>query len=270
LDSVSIEWKINGKSVSSGIGKKIFYLNAPAAGGETTVVITVFSPSGKIEKTVTIKPVIMTLLWQANDSYVPPFYRGKALPSSSSQIKVVAVPEIKSGSVLVSPTTMVYAWKKDYTNNVDGSGYGKNYFIYTSDYLDDSNNIGVKASTVDQKYSLDASIDVGTVQPKILFYKNDPVLGTQWEQSLSGGHRVIGNEIIEGDPYFISPKNIKTPLLAWDWYINDNKIDVAGVEKNLFPIMAQEGTSGTSTIRLEVKNIYKVFESASKEINVTF
>jgi len=33
----------------------------------------------------------MVLLWQADDSYVPPFYEGKALPSPNSEIKVVAM-----------------------------------------------------------------------------------------------------------------------------------------------------------------------------------
>src|SRR3989339_1285515 len=41
LDSVMIAWSVNGKNVLSGIGKKSFLLNAPAAGGETSVVATV-------------------------------------------------------------------------------------------------------------------------------------------------------------------------------------------------------------------------------------
>ena len=42
----------------------------------------------------------MVLLWQANDSYVPPFYKGKALPGADTKIKIVAMPEIRSGSLL--------------------------------------------------------------------------------------------------------------------------------------------------------------------------
>ena len=205
LDNVLISWSINGKATLSGVGKKSFSLSAPAAGRETNIVVTIALPDGNVEKTITIKPNVMILLWQANDSYVPPFYKGKALPSPDSQIKIVAMPEIKVGSNSINPKNMTYAWKKDYTNNVDGSGYGKSYFIYTGDYLDDSNNISVTASTTDQKYSSKASIDVGTTQPKIVFYKNDPNLGTLWEQALQGGHKIVGDEIIEAAPYFISP-----------------------------------------------------------------
>jgi hypothetical protein len=153
LDSVLISWSVDGKNVSSGIGKKSFSTTAPRAGGETKVVATIYLPDGATETNITIKPSVMELLWQANDSYVPPFYRGKALPTPSSEVKVVAMPEIRTSAGLADSNNMTYAWKEDYTNNVDGSGYGKNFFLYTNDYLQDSNNILVTATTVDQNYS---------------------------------------------------------------------------------------------------------------------
>jgi len=270
LDSVLISWSVNGKKILSGVGKKTFSLSAPASGGEANVTATIMLPDGSIEKTIIIRPAVMALLWQANDSYVPPFYKGKALPTADSQIKIVALPEIKSGSQMVSPKNMTYAWKKDYTNNPDGSGYGKNFFIYTSDYLDDSNNISVTASTLDQKYSSKASVDMPTFQPKIVFYKNDANLGTLWEKALENGYRINGDEIIEAAPYFISPKDIRIPFLVWNWSINGNPVEMLDVRKNLIPLRAQAGVSGTSRIKLEINNIYKIFENASKEINVEF
>ena len=141
LDSVLITWSVDGKKISSGIGKKAFSVNAPGAGSEISVTATISLPEGAIETKIIIKPVVMVLLWQANDSYVPPFYKGKALPAPDSEVKVVAMPEVKNGSSNVPPQNMVYRWKKDYTNNVDGSGYGKNFFLFTNDYLENSNNI---------------------------------------------------------------------------------------------------------------------------------
>ena len=270
LDSVLISWSVNGKSILSGIGKKSFSLKAPSAGSETNIIATVSLPDGTIDTRIIIRPAVMVLLWQANDSYVPPFYKGKALPTSDSEVKVVAMPEIKTGSGIVSPKNMTYTWKKDYTNNQDGSGYGKNFFIYTNDYLDNSNNIDVMASTIDQKYSSEASIDIGTAQPKIVFYKNDINLGTLWEQALSNGHKILGDEIMEAAPYFISPKDIRIPTLTWNWFINDSMVNILGFRKNLIPLKVQAGISGTSKIKLEINNTDKIFETASKEINVVF
>ena len=270
LDSVPISWSVNGKTVASGTGKKSFSVTAPAAGGETDVVATISLPDGAINTPITIKPSVMELLWQANDSYVPPFYRGKALPTAESEIKVVAMPEVRNGSSNVPPQNMTYAWQKDYTNNVDGSGYGKNFFTYISDYLDNSNNVSVTASTTDQKYSSDASLDIGMTQPKILFYKNDNNLGTIWEQTLADGHKIQGSEIVQVAPYFISPKELLNPTLVWGWFINDSSVSLTSFKKYLMPLQAQSGVSGTAKLRLDITSQDKIFETASQEMNVTF
>ncbi|MFA5932107.1 MAG: hypothetical protein WC793_01890 [Candidatus Paceibacterota bacterium] len=271
LDSVLISWSVNGKNISSGIGKKTFSLNAPNAGGNTSVVATINLPDGTVNTNMTIKPSVMVLLWQAQDSYVPPFYKGKAMPSADSSVKVVAMPEIKSGAGLVNPKTMTYSWKKDYTNNVDGSGYGKNSFTYVNDYLENSNNISVTASTISQNISSNASIDIGMTQPKILFYINNIYMGTLWEQALFDGYKILGDTTLEAVPYFISPGDIRTPLLNWTWSINDTSVATSiGIIKNLIPLKIQAGVSGTSKVKLDIENIYKLTGNASGEINLQF
>lgn len=270
LDSVLIKWSVNGKNVLSGIGKKSFSLKAPAAGSLSTVTARISLPEGEAETKIIIRPNVMILLWQANDSYVPPFYRGKALPSADSEVKVVAMPEIKTSSGLVDPKKMTYTWKKDYTNDQEASGYGKNSFVFTNDYLENSNNVRVVASTVDQKYSSEASIDIKTAQPKILFYKNDNALGTIWERALISPHKIQGAEIVEATPYFISPKEIQNPGLVWSWFINDSAVRVSDFKRNFMPLKAPEGTSGTSKLKLEIENRDKIFQTASKEINIEF
>ena len=270
LDTVSIKWSMTGKTVSSGIGKKSFSLEAPAAGSETNVIATLSLLDGEMETKITIRPSVMVLLWQANDSYVPPFYRGKALPTPDSEVKIVAIPEIRTSSGLVDSKNMTYAWKKDYTNNVDGSGYGKNSFLFINDYLENSNNISVVASTVDQKYSSAANVNIGMVQPKILFYKNDNDLGTIWHNTLIDSYKIQESEIVEAVPYFISPKTIQHPALVWNWFINDNRVNLTSFKKNLMPLQVEAGTHGTSKLRLEIENRDKIFQTTNKEINIEF
>jgi hypothetical protein len=265
LDSVLISWSVNGKNISSGIGKKTFSLNAPNAGGNTSVVATIALPDGTVNANITIKPSAMILLWQAKDSYVPPFYKGKAMPSPESSVRIIAMPEIKS----VDPKNMTYSWKRDYTNNVDGSGYGKNSFTFVTDYLDDSSNVSVVASTTDQKYSSQANISVSNYKPQIIFYRNDINMGTLWEQALSNGYRIVSDEILEAAPYFISPSDIRIPILNWNWSINDGSI-ASGNRKNLLPLKVQGGVSGSSIIKLNIENMYKLTGNANGQINVEF
>ncbi len=270
LDSVLISWSENGKVIASGTGKKSFSATAPAAGSGMEITATIYLSDGAVEKIITIRPSVMELLWQANDSHVPPFYRGKALPTADSEVKVVAMPEIRTSNGLTDPNNMTYAWKKDYTNNVDGSGYGKNFFLYVNDYLEDSNTISVTASTTDQQYSNRASIDIGTAEPKILFYKNDSALGTLWDMALGDTHKIEGPEVLRAVPYFISPEEIRTPSLIWNWSINDSPVILPSLQKNLMPLKAEESRHGTSKLRLNIENQDKIFQTVDKEINIEF
>ena len=270
LDSVLISWSVNSKNSSSGVGDKSFSVTAPSAGAETDVTAIVATSDGNFEKTITIRPAIMVLLWQADDSYTPPFYEGKALPTPQSEIKVVALPQIQSSAGMVDPNSMLYTWQKDYDNQQDASGYGKNSFIYNSDYLDSLNNISVTASTLDQKYSADANVNIAAYQPEIVFYKDDANLGTLWENALSDGQKIEGSETIEAAPYFISPKDIRIPFLTWNWTINGNPVNAPSFTPNLMPVQTQPGVSGASAISLTINNTDEIFETATKGISVSF
>lgn len=270
LDSVLTTWSLNGRNVLSGIGKKTLLLKAPAAGSETAVNVVVSLPSGEAETRIIIRPLVMVLLFQANDAYVPPFYRGKALPTLDSEIKVVAMPEVRTASGLVDPKNMTYSWRRDYINLPEDSGYGRNFFTYTSDYLENSNNVSVTASTTDGKYSSEASIDIVAREPKILFYKNDESVGTIWEKVLADSHKIQGSIVVEAAPYFISPKEIQNPRLLWSWSINDNPVEVSSWKKNLMPLRAESGVSGTSRLRLIIENMDRISQTTSQEINIEF
>src|SRR3989338_6831816 len=270
LGTVNISWIINGKSALSGIGKSSFQITAGAAGSETRIIAKIFLPDGEIDKNIIIRPAELVLLFEATDSYLPPFYKGKALPTADSEIKVVAMPEIKIGSALASPKTLTYEWKKDYSNSPGDSGYGRIFLIYSNDYLDEASNISVVASTIDGKYSSGGNINIGSYQPQIAFYKKDSALGTLWEKALPNPYRISGEETVVAAPYFISPRDIRRPELVFKWFINNLMLPVKNYEKNLIPIRAQGGASGVSKLRLEIENRDKIFESASREINIEF
>ncbi len=270
LDTVLISWLMDGKTLSSGIGKKSFSITAPGAGKEAIVTARVSLADGARDTKISIRPAVMVLLWQANDSYVPPFYKGKALPSADSEIKMVAMPEIRTSAGIVPPQELVYYWENNYTNEVAGSGYGKNFFIFRNDYLEDSDSISVTASTLDKSFSSNSTANIAPTQPKILFYRNDPDFGTVWQNSLKSPHRIGAEEIIEAAPYFISPSEIQTPALNWKWSINDNPIKITGQKKNILPLLVETGLHGTSKLMLEIENREKIFEQTIKEINIEF
>src|SRR3989344_1802002 len=268
LGTVNISWLVNGKSALSGIGKSSFQVTAGAAGSEIRIIAKIFLPDGEIDKNIIIRPAELVLLFEATDSYRPPFYKGRALPTEGSEIKVVAMPEIKIGSSLASPKTLSYEWKKNYENSPGDSGYGRNFLIHSNDYLDASSNISVVASTLDGKYSSGGNINIGSWEPQIAFYKKDSELGTLWERAMPNPYRISGEEIVVAAPYFISPRDIRRPELVFRWFINNLMLPPKIIERNTIPLRVERGASGTSKLRLAIENTDKIFESTSREINI--
>src|SRR3990167_6885200 len=270
LDTVKIDWLVDGKTTLSGIGKKSFSVTAKAANTETKIEARIYLPDGQIEKRVAIRPAIMTLLWQATDSYVPPFYKGKALPMSWSGIKIVAMPEIKAGNAIVNPKNMIYTWKKNYTNQAADSGYGKNSFTYVDDYLEDTSAVSVVASTTDQKYSTEGSVGVSVFTPKILFYKIDSALGVLWDGALPDNYAILEEATILAAPYFISPRDIRRPELTFGWFINNQSAGSADYRKNVIPLKVAENSSGVSRLSLTIDNREQIVRPITKEMLIQF
>src|ERR1035437_1921549 len=259
LDGVLITWSVDGKVMSSGVGKKTFSTKAPGTGSESTVIATMAFPNVETTSTLIIKPSVMVLLWQAMDSYVPPFYKGKALAAPDTFVKVVAMPEISVNGVMIDPKNMTYSWQKDFGNEQDSSGYGKNFMLFKNDYLEHSNNAGVTVTTTDQKYSSAGRIDIGMTNPTLSFYKKDSSLGIIWEKALEDNHQILSDETIVAAPYFISPKDIRNPTLVFNWFINDSPISVPSYRKNLMPLKVEGGVSGVSQLKLEIASTNKIF-----------
>lgn len=270
LNTLRITWIENGKTVLSGIGKTYYSTVAKKAGEESTITVRVNYQSTDIENKVVIHPSSMVMLWQALDSYTPPFYKGKALPVADSKIRVVALPEIKSAGSFISPTNLSYYWRRDYSNDVQASGYAKNYFDYIADYLDPSSYIEVTANNTSQTLSASSAMNIGTYKPKIVFYSYDPDEGIIFEQALADGYKINEKGILMAVPYFISPENLMNPRLSWTWYINNSATASTGYQKYLLPVQVRSGVSGKSNIKLEVENLDRVFQTDKSEINVEF
>ena len=268
--NISPENPSPGDTVNISIGKKTYSLIAPQAGSETSVTINVTSGAGVIKNSLVIKPTVTKMLWEAKDSYVPPFYKGKALPVADSKIRVVVMPEIKTSSGYINPKNMTYSWRQDYTNDLDASGYGRNYFEYISDYLDLYSLIEVSASTTDQKYSVSGNVTINAYNPKLVFYLNDENIGAKFEKSLGQAYTIKDRAVLFAAPYFISPKDLMIPRLVWNWSINNQTITANLIQPNILPVQAQSGVSGTSSVKLEIENLDKIFQTASSAININF
>ena len=271
VNSADIQWKLDGKTVQDSIGDDSYSFTAKAAGSSSTVSVTATPLNGTPATTsVTVTPATVDILWQATDSTVPPLYRGKAMPTSESTIRYVAMPELISGGAVLAPNTLVYSWKQNYNINQDASGYGKSSFTTPSSYLDgDGEHIDVEISSRDGSADTTASVDVSPIETKILWYIDDPVYGPRFGTALGDSYSVKGSDTaILAEPYFFSPGTAVSTDLAYAWQLNGNAANTTTSDPNVLVLHRDSGSTGDASINLSLSNATKLFQEATAALTL--
>jgi hypothetical protein len=264
LGNARISWILNNNPPVVGIGRKTFSFTIGNTGFKTTLEARIETATGSlVDKTITISPADIDLLWQATDAYVPPFYRGKALPSSEGMIKVVAIPDSSDLGGLS------YGWKEDNSSQPSYSGYGKDFYEYKNSYLEDSNTVETTVSDLLGNGVGSGRIKIIPGAPKIIFYQKDPLLGIRWENALTDNFAINPNgETIVAEPYFFS-QNTDASNLVFNWFLNGEQTATPDPQ-NALSVKLESGKSGTAKIKVSINNIRSLFQGLDKEFNVNF
>ncbi len=264
LNRASIDWKINSKTVLSGIGRTTYTFKTGGPNTATVINLNILPDNGiTITRQVVVVPSEIEMLWQAVDAYTPAFYKGKALPTQESKIKVVAFPNTINVAK-ANKKNMVYTWTRGGSSAQDASGYGRDSFTFFNNVLSDTEHIGLSASSVDNAYSATGTLDIGIIKPSLLFYKKSPINGILYDEALSGSTTMTEDEMtVVAEPYYM---NRNSSDLAYNWKINNESIETPNKRTELTIRPASRG--GYATIALTVESITKLFQSVTNNIRI--
>ncbi len=271
LNKANISWSVSGTESAVGIGKKTFSFDMGNVGEPLSIQARIDTVDGQsLVKNILATPAEVDMLWEGDDSYAPPFYKGRTLVTGEGTFKVVAIPNITTSYGHLNPNNVSYTWVKDANNQPSVSGWGKNYFIFKNSYLDKDNVIEVTASDISGNTSAGGRITLQTVAPEILFYENNPKLGTNYATAITNGFTInnIG-ESFAVEPYFFSSKNIDNGDLAFDWSINDIPTQTPS-PINILSIKPNSGESGIAKIAVAITNTKSLFQTLTKELRINF
>jgi hypothetical protein len=270
LNKVNVAWKINGKLTSSSeFGGKSIKLTTGGVGSTTSVVVEIKGQGFEtITKSILIRPAEIDLLWEVKDSYTPPFYKGKALPSSESTVRIVAFPNIKTpNGTKLKASDFVFNWSRNFNAIQQSSGYGKDLFDFKHNYLNKNEDISLVVSGVSLPTGADAQITISPGAPKILFYEQSPLYGTLYQKELGQLFSMnIDETAIVAEPYFFSPKNILYSDVVFKWSVNGASVSNQSPKNTL--LVRKGGTGGSSKINVSIESITKLFQSATKTLFV--
>ena len=125
------EWTVDGKNRSdfSGLGKNSIKLTAGSVGSVIRIGVKVTGADREIKPTFLVISVSdLALSWFA-ETYVPPWYKGKALPTQNSVVRVAAIPKFVIGGSAIAPENLIYHWTLDDQENIL-TGIGQQIFRF--------------------------------------------------------------------------------------------------------------------------------------------
>jgi hypothetical protein len=272
LGDANITWQQDSKTVLSGAGESSFSFTTKGVGVPTRVHVAIDSPTqGSFTQDFTFSPGVIHLLWEANTS-VPPLYRGKALYSPGSQIKVFALPQIVANGSFVLAGSLSFQWSVGGNPVTAQSGLGRSILTYSGNQLNQGENIAVDVMLGSSKVG-HAELVIPAANPQLLMYVKDPLRGTLFDQALPSNISLSGQEItLFAQPYYFANESLANKSLAYAWTLDSQATDGPDAQNGLLTLRQSGSGAGQSNLRVELQNnsTYQFLQAAAAKVTILF
>lgn len=265
LADSDVEWTVNGTPAGSG---ESINIKLGALGTQTVVSVSVSGTSGSDSAQLSIVPTSIDLLWEA-DSYTPPFYQGRALPTSGSMIRVLAIPHFIAAGGAIPPSNIDFTWKLNNAVDKAQSGVGESSAVFPAGVLYSTDQITVDAQTPDGSISGEATLSLRTQSPDLVLYEDSPLFGVMYHQALGGATAANESETsFAAVPYFADAISANDPSLSYAWSVNGSSVAADSQDPSEITINAQ--SSGIAQVGLTLSKPSDPFFSAQGSWAVSF
>lgn len=268
VNTATITWYVRGTLFKSGFGEKSITVASGGIGSSLPVRARIVLDNGDIYETnVTISPQSLDVVWESIESYVPPFYEGKALPGEGSAVKVTVLPTLYDGKTVVSPETLSYAWYNNGQFIESASGGKKQSVIIPLSVLEENATIRVRV-TMRSGPSVEKTITIYPHSVMPVLYPYDATLGTNIVRSFSERIELIGDTVFSLQPYYLSTRNGLDGSSSYTWFLDG--LPVTPEEKTLLALRPTENTQGVRKLLITVENIKRRLQKAEISSELLF
>lgn len=272
LNNYYIAWFENGEQRSADYGNREYSFRTGDSGSVTNITAVIEVGNQVFRKELRFSPSEVDLLWEVADAYVPPFYKGKALPVKQSTIKVTAIPETQ----LIAPTdapNLIYYWDNNYQRNAAASGFGRQSYTITADALNLNEKISVTANDRRENSYAKNTIDIPTNQHEveILFYEINNSGRVLTQKALNNQPTIAGDTIkMSFHPLNMSSTEPNFIDLFVQWSVNGENRPPQSFERQNELHISSGGQSGSVPISVTLENISKLLQKQTENLNLTF
>ncbi len=266
LDGSEVIWYLNRVAFKQGVGLKTVTVHTGDFGERSVIDIVIMTPDGrKINKTIVIAPAEVDVLWEAQ-TYTPPFYKGKALPTYRSLVKVTAIPRFNS--LTSDPSKYYYTFTYQRTLIV-GKGLGKSSALVPMGFANTPVPVSVDVSLPGTDWSGEKSLSITPTIPKVAFYEQAPLLGTQFNSALRQSVVGSGNQfILRAVPYFFSTDDLENGNTQYTWTIKGQQ-QIPGTDPTSITLVKSGTGEESFPVMLQLQDTKRVLQRANAQSTIS-
>lgn len=260
LSAAKLTVSVNGKVVESGGGVQSVPVTVAGPGERTSITVSASVGGQTYTKQVTLRPADVSLIVDPV-STTHPFYRGAALTAPQGRVRVIALADLRSSpGARINPSSLSYTWKWGDKVLADQSGIGRSILSVSAPVRYRDAQITVTVATVDSTIVAQSSTLVSPVDPLVRIYRNDPLMGPNFNRALTDGYSMSSQEeAFRGVAYFFGT----VPSLSWS--VNGQS---ASTDREV-TVRATGSGEGNATLSLNAKSSDTGI-SASQGLSVHF
>jgi hypothetical protein len=268
LNRYTIDWVTDDFQHITGTGKRYFTMTTGGYGTRKKITVTISGAGTRIVKTITLTPQDATLLWEAVDSYVPPFYYGKKLAGQESLIKFSALPNFQGGLKSTHLNDAIYLWTRNNNRVLNMGGYEHDSLLIQHNKLRAEEKMTVDISTVAGNTKAQKTVIVPISSPQIHWYYRDNY-NYRKPLSIDRGLRVgQGDTNIIAEPYFFSLNKVNDLNFTWKMNNETLYLDPSAPKQEL--LVRNPNQSGQVTFSTSIENPKTFLQTASGATTLYF
>lgn len=273
LGRANITWVVEGRTVADGPNIRSIPLTMGGTGTSISVKAYILNETGRVfiaERT--LRPTTVDLVWEAN-TYTPPFFKGKALQSANSLIRLTAFPVfVDSSGYTLDPGQLVYTWIQGTRTMPKISGKGQRTVTITNTEVLGALDITVRVTSPDGSFVGIGKAKIPVAQPEVIFYEDHPLLGVRYDHALGKEAVLAGTEeSVVAEPYYFSGYQKGSDVLKYSWLVNGVANTGLGADSSSAVVLKGSADGGKSLARIDLRVRHKTLfmQSARQTLSVT-
>lgn len=271
LGNAQVTWRNNGTVVAQGTGLSQYRFTTGALGSRTIITVAINSAQGTYTHSFSFSPSLINLVWEA-DTTVPNFYRGKALYSAGSPLKVVAFPVVYSGTSRIAAGALSYQWSRNGELDQDASGLGKYTYSFMGNQLQNAEDVSVDAYYGAAKVA-HAEVNIPAVRPQLVLYQRDALRGLLLDTAFPPTVSLLGKELtLQAVPYYFSRPDSENGQLTYSWTLGGQDATGPDAQNGILTLRQTGSGQGSAQLAatLQDYNPDAFVQNASVALNLLF